>query len=148
MFQTRAVSDISEFSLWRPEGQLLDDLAVDVLTTVLRRTSGDLDGGKLLTKLIKHVNRRLEVTAEGGTVGAVALTVLVDERQQGDVIALHVGIGIEHPAGQIEGLSLGLGQLFAVGGLSQIVESLCGRDGSRFCDDVHIDTLTFLVLCL
>ena len=121
MFQTRAVSDISEFSLLRPEGQLLDDLAGDVLTVVLGRASGHLDGGKLLAKLSKHINRRLEVTAEGGTVGAVALSVLVDERQQSDVIALHVGIGIEHPAGQFEGLSLGLGQLFAVGGLSQIV---------------------------
>ena len=148
MFQTRAASDISEFSLLRSAGQLLDDLAGDVLAVVLGRTGGHLDGGKLLAKLSEHINRRLEVAAEGGAVGAVALSVLVDERQQGDVIALHVGIGVEHPAGQFEGLSLGLGQLFAVGGLSQIVESLCGRDSSRFCDDVHIDTLTFLVLCL
>ena len=146
MFQTRAVSDISEFSLWRPEGQLLDDLAEDVLAVVLGRASGHLDGGELLTELSEHIDRRLEVTAEGGAVGAVAVTVLVDERQQSYLIALHVGIGIENPAGQFEGISLGLGQLLAVGGLSQIVESLCRRDSSGFCDDVHSDTLTFLVL--
>lgn len=132
----------------RSSGQLLDDLAGDVLAAVLRRTGGHLDGGKLLAKLSEHINRRLEVAAEGGTVGAVALPVLVDERQQSDVITLHVGIGIEHPAGQLEGLTLGFGQLLAVGGLSQIVESLCRRDSSGFCDDVHSYTLTFLVLCL
>lgn len=146
MFQTRAVSDISEFSLWRPEGQLRDYLARDVLAVVLGRASGHLDGGELLAELSEHIDRRLEVTAEGGTVGAVALSVLVDERQQGDVIALHVSVGIEHPAGQLEGLSLGLGQLLAVGSLSQIVESLCARDGSGLSDDVHSDTLTFLIL--
>ena len=146
MFQTQAVSDISEFSLWRPEGQLLDDLAEDVLAVVLGRASGHLDGGELLTELSEHIDRRFEVTAEGGAVGAVALSVLVDERQQGDVVALHVGIGIEHPAGKFESLSFGLGQLFAVGGLSQIVESLCRRDSRGFCDDVHSDTLTFLIL--
>ena len=146
MFQTRAVSDISEFSLWRPAGQLLNDLAEDVLTVVLGRTSGHLDGGKLLAELSEHINRRLEVTAEGGTVGAVALPVLVDKRQKSDLIALHVHIGVEHPTGQLEGLALGFGQLLAVGGLSQIVESLCRRDSSGFCDDIHIDALTFLVL--
>lgn len=57
MFQTRAASDISEFSLLRSAGQLLDDLARDVLAVVLGRTSGHLDGGKFLTELSEHINR-------------------------------------------------------------------------------------------
>lgn len=148
IFQTQAVSDISEFSLSRSVGQLLDDLAGDVFAVVLGRSSGHHDGRELFAELSEHINRRLEIPAESDAVGAVALPVLVDERQQSDVIALHVHIGVEHPAGQLEGLTLGLSQLLAVGGLSQIVESLCARDGSGFSDDVHSDTLTFLVLCL